>query len=60
LSDHQSCARAARQALWIARSSLDAPTEHLLTQRLEAHEEAVWKLKSLLAEDTPFAMRQAA
>ena len=60
LSDHESCTRAARQALWIARSSLDAPTEHLLTQRLEAHEQAVWMLRSLLADETPAAMRQVA
>lgn len=60
LSDHESCARAVRQALWIARSSMDAPTEKLLTQRLAAHEEAVWMLKSLLAGDTPVVMRQVA
>ena len=29
-------------------------------QRLAAHEEAVWMLKSLLAEDKPVAMRQVA
>ena len=60
LSDHETCARSVRQALWIARSNMDAPTEDLLTQRLMAHEKAVWMLKSLLAEDTPVAMRQAA
>ena len=60
LSDHESCALAARQALWIARSGIDAPTEGLLTQRLEAHEQAVWMLKSLLAEEAPLAMAQVA
>lgn len=60
LSDHDSCARAARRALWIARSSIDAATEDLLTRRLEAHEQSVWMLKSLLADDTPVTMRQVA
>ena len=60
LSDHETCARSARQALWIARSNLDAPTEDLLTQRLMAHEKAVWMLKSLLAEDAAVEMAQAA
>lgn len=60
LSDHASCARAARQALWIARSNIDAPTEDLLTRRLMAHEKAEWMLKSLLAEDTPVAIAQVA
>jgi starvation-inducible DNA-binding protein len=60
LSDHETCARSVRQALWIARSNIDAPTEDLLTQRLTAHEKAVWMLKSLLAEDAPVAMAQAA
>jgi starvation-inducible DNA-binding protein len=60
LSDHETCARSVRQALWIARSNVDAPTEDLLTQRLTAHEKAVWMLKSVLAEDKPVAMRQVA
>ena len=60
MSDHESCARAARQALWIARSSIDAPTEDLLTQRLMAHEQNLWMLKSLLADETPVTMRQVA
>ena len=60
LSDHETCARSVRQALWIARSNIDAPTEDLLTQRLMAHEKAVWMLKSLLAEDAPVAMAQVA
>lgn len=59
LSDHESCARAARQAGWIARANIDAPSEDLLTRRLNAHEQAVWMLKSLLADD-PGAMRQVA
>ena len=60
LSDHETCARSVRQALWIARSNIDAPTEDLLTKRLMAHEKAVWMLKSLLAEDAAVAMAQAA
>ena len=60
LSDHESCTRVSRQALWIARSIIDAPTEDLLTHRLMAHEKATWMLKSLLSEDTPAAMNQVA
>lgn len=60
LSDHEISARSVRQALWIAGSTVDAATEDLLTQRLMAHEKAVWMLKSSLAEDTPAAMRQVA
>ena len=60
LSDHETCARSVRQALWIARSNIDAPTEDLLTKRLMAHEKAAWMLKSLLAEDAVVAMAQAA
>jgi starvation-inducible DNA-binding protein len=60
LSDHETCARSVRQALWIARSNIDAPTEDLLTKRLMAHEKAAWMLKSLLAEDAVVAMAQVA
>jgi starvation-inducible DNA-binding protein len=60
LSDHETCARSVRQALWIARSNIDAPTEDLLTRRLMAHEKAAWMLKSLLAEDAIVALAQAA
>ena len=60
LNDHESCARAARQALWIARSNIDAPSEELLAQRLRAHEQAVWMLKSLSADDAPVAKAQVA
>ena len=60
LSDHEACARSARQALWIARSNIDAPSEELLSQRLRAHEQAVWMLKSLLADDAPIAKAQVA
>ena len=55
LSDHETCARSVRQALWIARSNIDAPTEDLLIQRLMAHEKASWMLRSILAEE-PLAM----
>jgi starvation-inducible DNA-binding protein len=50
LRDHETTARTARAALAVARKALDAPTEDLLTQRLAAHEEAAWMLRSLLAE----------
>jgi starvation-inducible DNA-binding protein len=60
LGDHETCARTARRALWIARSNVDAPTEDLLARRLMAHEKAAWMLKSLLAEETPVAMAQVA
>ena len=51
LRDHETAARTARSALAIARTSVDAPTEDLLTQRLAEHEKAAWMLRSLLAEE---------
>jgi starvation-inducible DNA-binding protein len=51
LRDHETSARTARSALAAARTSLDAPTEDLLTRRLTAHEKASWMLRSLLAEE---------
>jgi len=51
LRDHETTARTARSALATARTTLDAPTEDLLTQRLAAHEKAAWMLRSLLAEE---------
>jgi len=51
LRDHETTARTARSALAVARTTVDAPTEDLLTQRLAAHEKAAWMLRSLLAED---------
>jgi starvation-inducible DNA-binding protein len=49
LRDHETCARTARWALSVARTSVDAPTEDLLTQRVMAHEKAAWMLRSILA-----------
>jgi starvation-inducible DNA-binding protein len=46
LSDHETCARTVRAALAVSRSVVDAATEDLLTQRLLAHEKAVWMLRS--------------
>jgi starvation-inducible DNA-binding protein len=51
LSDHKTCARTARWALSVARKAVDASTEHLLAQRVMAHEKAAWMLRSTLAED---------
>ena len=48
LSDHETSARTVRTALAVARSSVDAATEDLLTQRLLVHEKAAWMLRSLL------------
>ena len=50
LRDHETCARTARWALSVARRAVDAPTEDLLTQRVMAHEKALWMLRSILAE----------
>ena len=58
LRDHETSARTARWALSVARTALDAPTEDLLTQRLIAHEKTAWMLRSMLAEDRPFAISQ--
>ena len=58
LRDHETCARTARWALSVARTAVDAPTEDLLTQRLIAHEKAAWMLRSMLAEERPFAIAQ--
>ena len=56
LRDHETTARTTRSALAVARLAVDAPTEDLLTQRLAAHEKAAWMLRSLLAEERPFAI----
>lgn len=58
LRDHETCARTARWALSVARTAVDAPTEDLLTQRVMAHEKAVWMLRSILAEDRPTMAQQ--
>jgi starvation-inducible DNA-binding protein len=51
VKDHVTAARTARWALSLARSTVDAPTEDLLTRRLAAHEKAAWMLRSMLAEE---------
>ena len=51
VADHVTAARTARHALSLARSAVDAPTEDLLTRRIEAHERAAWMLRSLSAEE---------
>lgn len=51
VSDHEIAARTIRSALSLARRNVDAPTEDLLTQRLMAHEKAVWTLRNLLVEE---------
>ncbi|HMH05934.1 MAG TPA: DNA starvation/stationary phase protection protein [Terriglobales bacterium] len=51
IGDHETVARSARGALSLARSTVDAPTEGLLMQRLTAHERVAWMLRSSLAEE---------
>lgn len=58
LRDHETSARTVRWALSVARWTLDAPTEDLLTQRLIAHEKAAWMLRSTLTEERPVAIAQ--
>lgn len=60
LRDHETSARTARWALSVARTAMDAPTEDLLTQRLIVHEKTAWMLRSMLAEELPFAIAPAA
>jgi starvation-inducible DNA-binding protein len=60
LRDHETCARTARWALSVARTTVDAPTEDLLTHRLMAHQKAAWTLRSLLADERSFAIVQGA
>jgi starvation-inducible DNA-binding protein len=50
LRDHETLARTARWALSVARTSVDVPTEDLLTQRVMAHEKTGWMLRSMLTE----------
>jgi len=51
LRDHEISARTVRSALSLARRTVDAPTEDLLTQRLAVHEKAAWTLRNLLVEE---------
>ncbi len=45
---NEAVCRTARKALEIADDADDAPTEDLLTQRLQTHEKYAWMLRSLL------------
>lgn len=45
---NEAVCRTARQALEIAGDADDAPSEDLLTQRLQTHEKYAWMLRSLL------------
>lgn len=45
---NEQVAKTARKALERAQKANDAPTEDLLTQRLEVHEKNAWMLRSLL------------
>ena len=45
---HEAVCRTARRVLDIADDADDAPTEDLLTQRLQIHEKYAWMLRSLL------------
>ena len=45
---NEAVCRTARKALDIADAADDAPTEDLLTQRLQTHEKYAWMLRSLL------------
>jgi starvation-inducible DNA-binding protein len=45
---HEAVARTAREIFLLADASHDAPTGDLLTQRMTAHEQTAWMLRSLL------------
>ena len=48
VSGNETLCRTAREVLEIADDADDAPTEDLLTQRLQTHEKYAWMLRSLL------------
>ena len=48
VSGNEAVCRTAREVLEIADDADDAPTEDLLTQRLQTHEKYAWMLRSLL------------
>lgn len=48
LAGNEAVCRTARKVLDIADDADDAPTEDLLTQRLQTHEKYAWMLRSLL------------
>ncbi|MGN0858810.1 MAG: Dps family protein [Stenotrophomonas sp.] len=48
VAGHEAVCRTARRVLDIADDADDAPSEDLLTQRLQIHEKYAWMLRSLL------------
>lgn len=48
VAGNEAVCRTAREVLEIANDADDAPTEDLLTQRLQTHEKYAWMLRSLL------------
>ncbi|MGV8961141.1 MAG: Dps family protein [Stenotrophomonas sp.] len=48
VAGNEAVCRTARKALDVAGKADDAPTEDLLTQRLQVHEKYAWMLRSLL------------
>jgi len=48
VTGHEAVCRTARRVLDIADDADDAPSEDLLTQRLQTHEKYAWMLRSLL------------
>ncbi|MBV2210195.1 MAG: DNA starvation/stationary phase protection protein [Thermomonas sp.] len=48
VAGNEAVCRTARAALEVANDADDAPTEDLLTQRLQTHEKYAWMLRSLL------------
>ncbi len=50
VAGHEAVARTARNVFPLADRAGDEPTADLLTQRLAAHEQAAWMLRSLLEE----------
>jgi len=48
----ETVARTARAVIETAGKAHDAPTEDLLTERLQVHEKTAWMLRSLLANDS--------
>ena len=50
VSGNEAVCRTAREVLEIADDADDAPTEDLLTQRLQTHEKYAWMLRSLLED----------
>lgn len=49
VADHETVARTFRNLVAVADKSADVVTADLLTQRIHAHEEAAWMLRSIVA-----------